>query len=95
MNKKEMLEQIAVLEIQNQEFNKIIRDLEKKVTKNLYWWFILPIAGFIVFEMLVQKRKKSEQWQNDSLLVKTELTKNEFQILKLKKQLKDLEKNSI
>lgn len=95
MNKKEMLAQMEILQKQNQEYNKILRELEKKATKHLYWWFCLPIVGFIVFQTLVQKRKKNDQFQTDSLLVKTELTKNEFEILKLKKQLETLEKNKI
>lgn len=87
----QMEEKIQELERQNIELEKIIKDLDKMVNKNLKWWFLFPFFGFIIYNLKLQKRKISSIYHDNTLRVKTEITKNQFQILKLKR---DLNKNS-
>ncbi|ATZ16348.1 hypothetical protein JN01_0611 [Entomoplasma freundtii] len=89
MTKKEIEEKILTLENQNKQFDKLLKQMEKKVTGHLRLLFFLPFFGFVIYQVALQKRKERSGFNRDAIEVKTEVIKNEYQILKLKK---DLEK---
>lgn len=91
MTKKEIEKEITVLELQNKEFARLLKQMDKKVTGHLRLWFFLPFFGFIIYQNILYKRKTNTSYAQDAIKVKTEIIKNEYQILKLKKELEKID----
>lgn len=76
---------IKELEAQNKEFEKLIKELQKKTFHLLWLWNFLPIFGQLIWFNMKFKRLSEEPYYSNAIKIKVEIAKNEIEIIKLKK----------
>ncbi|WP_170264688.1 hypothetical protein [Spiroplasma tabanidicola] len=67
----------------NEKINLLKTDekkLEKKLKRNLAWWFLFPIFGLFIYNSLYVKRRQNSETGEELLKIKTEMTMLELEV---------------
>ncbi|AHI52891.1 hypothetical protein [Spiroplasma culicicola] len=73
MNQEQLKDSLKELEIKYSHLKKREKSIEKQLRKNLYWWFILPLFGFFIFNSIVIKRKENTPLGDELFSVKSNM----------------------
>ncbi|PPE05162.1 hypothetical protein [Williamsoniiplasma lucivorax] len=73
------------LKQQNKELNDLVLELEKKIRGHLRWWFLLPLFGFVVYSILIDKKRRNPEMSDALTKIKVEILKNEIEIARINK----------
>ncbi|WP_051350896.1 hypothetical protein [[Acholeplasma] multilocale] len=63
------------------EFDKIVKDINKKIISKHWLWWLLPIVGWFIFIAITNKRRSLPEFHNALVKVKTEIARNELKII--------------
>ncbi|WP_031542801.1 hypothetical protein [Mesoplasma photuris] len=78
---EELLEENEILKSQNVEFEKIVKDINKKIISKFWLLWLIPIVGWVVFVAITSKRRLQPEFNDALVKVKTEIATNEFKIM--------------
>ncbi|WP_342274957.1 hypothetical protein [Spiroplasma endosymbiont of Cantharis lateralis] len=61
MNQKELEEKLLIVEKDYKDLLKQERQIDKKVRKNLWFWFFFPLLGFLFYQIHLKRRKENDK----------------------------------
>ncbi|WP_339022294.1 hypothetical protein [Spiroplasma endosymbiont of Crioceris asparagi] len=90
LNFEEVKLQLSEVEKKLTQANQDEKKEEQRKRKGLYWWFLFPIFGWIIFGMILTRRGQTEYYQGKLNNIKMNILELELDKILLKKRLGEL-----
>lgn len=84
LSKKELEENINILEEENLLINQDIKSIYKRINNRIWILWLIPIVGWIIFSLIKHKRQENQLYKKPLIELKTVLLKNEIRIEQIK-----------
>ncbi|AGR41249.1 hypothetical protein [Spiroplasma taiwanense] len=90
MKKPDLENNLKEKEIEYKNIFKKEKEVNKKLKKNLFWWYFIPGFGLLIYQIHLNKRKTNDKNYHNLAKVKENLIYLELEIQIIKKKIDNI-----